>query len=73
MSAMYVWKTIRAAENNMAHDSPPPPIILTLISEFWPFFLFLFFLHSSDFFKSQNSDFSLWILNFFNSSEKKQL
>lgn len=72
MSAMYVWKTIRAAENNMAHD-PPPPIILTLISEFWLFFLFLFFLHSSDSFKSQNSDFSLWILNFFNSSEKKQL
>lgn len=60
MSAMYVWKTIRAAENNMAHDSGFS-------------FFFFFFLHSSDFFKSQNSDFSLWILNFFNSSEKKQL
>lgn len=23
MSAMYVWKTIGAAENNMAHDPPP--------------------------------------------------
>lgn len=73
MSAMYVWKTIRAAENNMTHD-PPPPHYSDFNLRILAFLSFsFFFLHSSDSFKSQNSDFSLWILNFFNSSEKKQL
>lgn len=50
MSAMYVWKTIRAAENNMAHDSPPHCSDFNLrILAFLSFSFF--FLHSSDFLK----------------------